>query len=161
MKERIRVTAILIAAMAAGYVGGLMSQASTKAAAVTKAAPAASKVVRAQRFELVDSAGKVRGVLGIAGGETCLGLYDSAGQSRAFIKESSFGLSDSAGKALIYISGSNLTLYGAGKGATLVDGSGIMLGGTDGKVRGAFCLSKGESVLALYDSAEEVTWSAP
>ena len=81
VRERTRLTGILLAAMAAGYAGGLISQANTKAAPANTA-PATSEVPRAKRFEVIDSAGKLRGVFATLKGEPALELVDSAGKLR-------------------------------------------------------------------------------
>lgn len=52
MGERMRIMAILIAVMAAGYVGGLMSQANTRALAQGNT-PITSDVVRVKQFKLI------------------------------------------------------------------------------------------------------------
>ncbi len=101
MKERMRVTILLMAAMAAGYVGGMMSQTNTRAAALN-ITPTTSDVVRASKFELVDTDGKVLGTFGTDKGEPSLSLIDAAGKMRGTFRitkgEARLGLWDAAGK---------------------------------------------------------------
>lgn len=82
MREKMQVTGMLIAAMAAGYLGGLMSQDKTAAVAAVST-PASAEVVRAKGFELVDAQGKVRGSFTLSKhGEPMLALKDTAGELR-------------------------------------------------------------------------------
>ena len=60
MTKTLQTTALLLAAMAAGYVGGLMSQAGKPAAAQVFAGQAVQDVVIAREFQLLDKNDKVR-----------------------------------------------------------------------------------------------------
>jgi hypothetical protein len=151
MREKMRITALLLAAMASGYVGGLMSQVTTKAATVGKA-PAVSKVVRANKFELVDSAGKVRGTFEVKNNSSGLWLNDSSGKLRATFSAHNNGaglwLSDSSGKLrgvfCAYNSGSSLMLYdSAGRNSVTLQ------------------VSKTGPGLWFYNNVGKTIWTAP
>ena len=144
MKDRIRVTAMLMAAMAAGYIGGLMSQASTKAA--TRGTKSTiSETVKAKRFELVDAEGNARGMFYITShGDPGLVLNDSAGNARAGVGiykgEPGLELDDSAGNAL--------GMFTLSKGEPCLE-----VCDARGTERGEFGMVKGEPKLSLLDSA--------
>jgi len=152
MSGKLRVTAMLMAAMAAGYVGGLMSQANTRALA-EGGTPITSDVVRAKRFELVDSTDKVHGALCITiKGGPALRLYDTAGNTRAvlhvFEGEPALRLFDSAGKV-------------RGEFSTLDGDPTLALYDSASKPRGTFFISGGRARLGLYEAGGKPTWSAP
>lgn len=90
MREKMRTTALLMAAMAAGYVGGLMSQASSVATA--QADPGVSEVVRAKSFVLVDSEGKTRGLFNTNKDGVALVLIDSEGKARGLFSTDKDGV---------------------------------------------------------------------
>ena len=103
MADKLRVTAILVAAMVAGYVGGLMSQANSQAFTPSPPPPITEEV-KARSFVLLDSAGKTRGKFGMFSGEPRLDLFDSASKPRAVFTtingEPKLILYDSAGKII-------------------------------------------------------------
>ena len=141
MRQTIKSTAFLLAAMAMGYLGGLLSQTTHKAAAQAPAAPPA--VIQAQRFELVDAAGKVRGSFGMNGANPCINLYDVAGKRRgAFAMNGDdpyLGLYDAAEK---------------GRGSFMLVGDTPSIGVYDSKAkpRGLLTMNGEYPELSLYDS---------
>ena len=145
MKDKMQVTGMLIAAMAAGYLGGLMSQANT-AAVAAGTGPVTSDVVKAKRFELVDAKGETRGLFTVGkDGDPILVLYDSAGQVRGGFStlngDPMLVLNDSAGQVR--------GLFGTLNGDPM-----LVLNDSAGQVRGSFGVDKdGDPKLALRDSA--------
>ena len=162
MKERMRIAALLIAAMAAGYVGGLMSHAN-------------SGIVRARKFTLVDAAGKTRGIFTTTKGDPALCLVDVAGTTRrvfcAINGETALTLFDAQGR----IRGSFSTVRGQAD-LSLDDATGTTRGvfftskdgeptlalcDARGKIRGAFTTKDGKPELLLWDVKGKGIWQAP
>ena len=149
MNQTIKTAAILLAAMGMGYLGGLLSQTTHKAtAAETHAGP--SKVITAQRFQLVDSAGKERGEFSLDKyGTPSLDMLDSDGKIRGSFgmafgdNPNSFpclSLHDSTGKA-----GWQCSVIGDSPSLFMMDST--------GQVRGEFSTGDHGPHLTLYDSA--------
>jgi hypothetical protein len=92
---------------------------------------AVQKVVRAERFELMDSTGKLRAVLGLTeSGQPALGLWDQDGKARAVL--------------------------GLRAGPGLADEPGLWLSDHDGKVRAMLDLCCfGQPALSLLDQNGE------
>jgi hypothetical protein len=123
MNKRITTIVFLLLAVVAGYFGGLTSRTNSQA---SESVPVTSKVVRAERFELVDSTGKTCGVFGTGmKGEPCLTLLNSTGKT-------------------------------CGVFSTVDDEPNLILYDSVGKVRGVFDIFKGEPNLILYDSASKI-----
>ena len=102
MRQIVRTTGFLLAAMAAGYIGSLMGQAERPVAAQGHA-PAVQDVVTAKRFELVDANGKERGSFFLRDdGSPFLVLKDTEGKKRGSFSlvngQPSLSLSDADGK---------------------------------------------------------------
>jgi hypothetical protein len=66
-------------AVTAGFVGGSVSQRIFEAPAVSAQALTPAQQVRASRFSLVDSTGKVQGEFRLNGGKPEIALYDEDG----------------------------------------------------------------------------------
>jgi hypothetical protein len=100
MNQTMKTTALLLAAMGMGYLGGLLSQSTHQASAQPTAAPPA--VITAQKFALVDAEGKERGSFSLVNGDPCMILSDAKGEARgAFGMEGdniALALTDSAGR---------------------------------------------------------------
>lgn len=97
---------IIAAAFVAGFVGGIVSSGFLRDAPVfAQKGPQPEKVLQAERFEVVDQAGKVRAVLAVAdSGALGLTLADQAGKTRAILGTLSdgtphLGFLDRTGKA--------------------------------------------------------------
>lgn len=163
MRDRLRVTALLIAAMAAGYVGGLMSETNTRAVA-ENGVPSTSDVLRAKRFELVDSAGGVRGIFGTNAGSPFLWLIDSSSEkddASVTGNEPLIGLLDASGKArgVLGLSGGEMRLAicdADGKTRSLfgvIDAEpALVLCDAAGRTRGQFSISKGDPRFDMWDT---------
>ena len=119
----------------------------------TVQAQTGENVVRAERFELVDSEGRVRAGLGVFNGMPGLLLYDANGTNRVELSVSDRG--------------TGLFLYDANETprAKLLasdDGSALGLFDTNGKHRaGLTVLAEIGPELYLWDANEHLLWSAP
>ena len=93
---------LFLAAVGGGVVALLLAAAVGRVLPMAEAAD--GDVVRAQRFEVVDAAGKTRAVLGVlADGSPGLWMYDAAEKTRAVLAVKTDGLTvlallDAAGK---------------------------------------------------------------
>lgn len=147
MRQTMKTAAMLLAAMCAGYLGGLLSQVNRPASA-----QAGNNVVTAKKFVLVDNAGKTRGEFFVKDGDPGLRLLDGAGKSRCELSlvedDPSLELSDENGKP---------------RGEFFLIGGSPMLGLSDekGKLRASFAMILGEPYINLADAAGKVTWKAP
>ncbi len=83
MRETTRTTILLLAAMGAGYLGGLLSQTTHRAAAQAPQ-PAVQDVIRTKKLELVDDSGRMRGVFTVNDIGPSLILADSEGRTRGY-----------------------------------------------------------------------------
>jgi len=143
---------------------------------VGQASPPAAKVMRAERFELVDSTAKVTAVL--AASPDGLGVCDQSGKMRAIVGMPldgvpALGLLDETGQTRISLSmtsdgASELSMSKKNGKATLhlivsPDGTaGLYLNGTDGRGRAAMYVSADDcGKLAVYDKARRAVWQAP
>lgn len=141
MKERLRTTCLLLAAMAAGYIGGLMSQAST-IAAVMKKQPVVSDVVKAKSFALLDSKGNVRGMFTTLKENPALALFDKEGNARGVFSTSKEG---DASLSLINAKGKN-----EGEFSTSKEGSYLCLSDSEGNSREELRLNNGKGDPGFY-----------
>src|SRR3972149_6409016 len=110
---------------AAGFVGGLVSSwLFVGSPALAEKTPA--KVIRAERFELVDGGGAVRAALAATSDGPSLGLFDENEKARAVLGVTGAGpalvLADQNGKASAMVSVAS-------------DGPGVNLYDENGKVR--------------------------
>lgn len=150
LRSKLQVPGMLLAAMAAGYVGGLMSQANTAAvAAISK--PAISQVVRARKFEVVNADGKVRGVFGDRGDGPALELYDGVDKMRG-----RFCLGGGFARLELLNSGKPVGMFFDDKGDPK-----LWLFDSAGKVRAAFACSRGNGGAAIVGSDGRISWQAP
>lgn len=76
----------IVLAVVAGFIGGgVSSWILTGRAVFAQPTPEQAKVIRAERFEVVDKDGKVRAGLGLADGGPGLRLYDKDEKPRAVL----------------------------------------------------------------------------
>ena len=128
MRQTIHTIVMLLAAMAAGYVGGLVSQHTAPAGAQgTGKAPVVQEVVRAKRFELVDGKGKKRGVFRVENGKPGIAVCDNNGTIR-------------------------------GDFSLLTDGPCLSLYDANGMIRGMFDLTAGYPVICMLDENQSQRW---
>lgn len=115
----------------------------------------APEVIRAQRFELVDAEGKVRGALGIGRGQPVLAFADEAGKTRVLL-----GLSDDGtpGLGLADAEGEVRAVVRVGEdGRPRVD-----LRNEGEKTRAVLELNEdGSGALRLFGEDGEVVWEGP
>ena len=131
MKSTLRTVGLLLAAMAAGYVGGLLSKANRPAKEQEARKPEEiPEEIRAQKFTLVNEKGYELGALRIKMNGPALTLYDWGGKKRGEfsvdIEVPSLDLFDSSGNAL-----------------------------------GMFLVTGDEPRIYLSDATEKIIWSAP
>jgi len=136
---------MVIVALAAGLVGGVVSSWFLMGAPVfAQKAPQPEKVLQAERFEVVDQAGKLRAALGTASdGSPSLTLADQAGKSRATLGIASDGspglqLYDQAGQLRAALGWTQLEAIGTGE-----------------------TVNRAVSSLVLSDKNGKVIWQAP
>jgi len=113
--------------------------------------PAAADVVRARRFEVVDAAGKARGLFGLESrGTSGLYLYDAAEKPRMGM---SFSPSGEAGLILMDSAGSLRVVL-----SLLTDGTpGLRVRDTAGELRTVI----GSGFVRLFDENGKALWVAP
>ncbi|UCH36462.1 MAG: hypothetical protein JSV65_08940 [Armatimonadota bacterium] len=159
--RRLRVGMLAILAV----VGALVFMAATEPAA---------KVVRAERFELVDAKGKVRGLLTLVGdvGPKLL-LFGNDDNARAMLRLTPNGnpelcLYDKDGRggvALMVGDDVNPRLTLRDKAGTLraeFSGTALELCDTKGRLRAALTLDRrGSPTMGMFDEARKVFWQAP
>jgi len=150
MRRLVETTILLLAAMATGYLGSLLGQNNHPVQAQIPL-PAVQEVVRANRFELVDTKGRLRGSFASGNdGSITLCLNDSAGKSSVALGVTAeniplVALTDMAGKTRMTLG----VRAGGGPGMWLVDAA--------GKIRSAIAVEdNGAPSLALYDTAGTV-----
>ncbi|MHB9108562.1 MAG: hypothetical protein ACYDCO_16015 [Armatimonadota bacterium] len=170
MRETIKTTGLLLAAMLAGYVGGLLSQGHSQAQAQAPPPPAAANVVRARSFQMVDEAGRVRADLRVDQTRgSCLAFYDSAGKVRGYYSSSMFFLCSPGGQggfatlAVMDGTGAVLGLGGGEAGpnhatfGAYADGSVTLEQyDTGGKLSSMLGIRDGGTLLNQYDAAGEL-----
>lgn len=133
MRNTIRTTALLMVAIAAGYVGGLMGQA--RSVDIAQAEPRsfendASEVVRAKMFVLLGSDGETRGLFSANEEGVSLVLMDSNGKARGLFSTDEKGVS-------------------------------LAIRDSEGNRRGLFGTEKDEPKLTFFDTDGRAIWKAP
>ncbi|MEN6581651.1 MAG: hypothetical protein ABFD54_04320 [Armatimonadota bacterium] len=106
-----KTTLILIAAVIAGYAGGLVSKTDSPVAArgrqTKPQSPRATKLIKTERIELVDPSGRAMAMLRVVGGEPLLSMYDKNRNRRLSIgvsnNEPGFALLHTNGKPALAI----------------------------------------------------------
>src|SRR5215469_1612731 len=126
--------------------GGLLSGHIWPSVSSASAAARHARTITAEKFQMVDSSGKQRGLMRVTeDGMAVLSLNDPAGIDRAELR---VGRDGSAGLGFFDSKGSKVAIFGkAADGRT-----GVRLFGKDGKQTAAFgSTASGESALTLYD----------
>ncbi len=183
MRETTRTVVIVVVAIVAGYLGGVLSQ-------LHRSVPAKLQTIRVQQIELVDGKGTVRGTLGMENRGPCLQLRDCAGVKRAeFVMDDTFGPSvnlfnrkgEKRGIYAVFDVGANkgcpglhfFDLEGKERGTLMINGSGpntncpsLRLWDAMGTQRGRFELVGEQAAspsLTLSSSAQQarVTMALP
>ena len=141
---------VVLMAVIAGFIGGAMSsRIFTPQTALAQAGH--EKVVRAEKFEVVDKKGKVRIILS----GSAIGIFD-AGKLRVGLvhddktDESTILISDSGGKTraqITYIGESDI--------------SGVTLHDAGGKIRAQIAYVPYSSGVSLYNAYGEQIWCTP
>lgn len=138
MYKILQTTLLLIAAMAAGYFGGLMSQ-SGRAAEAAGNEPAFSELVRTNRLEIVDKNGATRGIFGMSTkGFPGMAILDEKGEVKGFFDSSHMTIFNANGNAAAIL---GLSEDGAPN---------LILSDGDDNIRGLFALDpEGTPLLEL------------
>jgi hypothetical protein len=148
-RTQFALTAVL--AIGGGAIGGaVMTRLCIPRMALAQAAPESVQVVRAQRFEVVDEAGKRRGRFdSLPNGAVRLVFYDNEGKIRAGLLVATNGT-----PALQFWDRNSKPVSVYSDGVTLLDG--------DGEPRARMSVSSsGNPAITLYDEEGKVSWSAP
>ena len=145
MRETTRTTILLLAAMGAGYIGGLLSQATHRAVAQTaQVQPTIQDVVCTKQLELMDNNGKLRGEFAMSDTGPALFLFDAMGKTRGSFALAETGpalyLADAVGKPR-----GVFALTETGPALSLADAAGV--------TRGQFGLNESGPAIGLVDAA--------
>lgn len=174
----------LLVAVIAGLVGGVVSsQLFVGVPAFAQKTPQQAKVIQAEKFELVDRGGKIRGALGVTpedkvvlilfdksekggillsvvNGSPSLIVYDKERKARAILsfgsdEEPQLALYDRKGALGALMAPSSLGIYSDGNARAV-------LGSTELEAtRTGEGIKRPVSSLVLFDKDEKVLWQAP
>jgi hypothetical protein len=123
---------VVLTALFTGLVGGMLAGVIwTKTLVAADSTLSTTPVVQAERFEVRDSAGRRRAVLGLVFGKPSLWIADEQGEPRAIVD-----------------------LLADGEPT-------LLLLGKQGKAKVAFGLPEGEPSIALVDEGGKSVWKLP
>jgi hypothetical protein len=147
MSKRQFYVALIVLAVS-GLMGGVLSTWLLPGRAAYAQEQAAAQEIRAEKFVLVDAAGKTRAMLYLLDGRPGLVFYDEAGKPRAILEildgEPVLQFASAAGKPRAALGAQGLTLYDA-----------------VGMPRAAVRLSDDEPKFYVFDEAGRTRWQAP